>query len=60
MTDWVRMIVKSPIVQKIEQMVPDYSLVGESIFFRNDQFPWANDLEANWSVIRQEFEQVFQ
>ncbi len=59
-TDWVRMIVKSPIVQKIEQMVPDYSLVGESVFFRNDQFPWANDLEANWSVIRQEFEQVFQ
>ena len=48
------------IVKKLESMVPEYSLVGDSIFFDTQQFPWAEELEANWKVIRQELEQVMQ
>ncbi len=48
------------VVQKLESLVPEYSLVGDSIFFTKDQFPWANELEANWKVIRAELDQVLQ
>ena len=58
--DIVRAIVKSPIVQKLESLAPTYSLVGDSIFFSTDQFPWAKELESNWRVIRQELDQVLQ
>ncbi|MEL6319953.1 MAG: aspartyl/asparaginyl beta-hydroxylase domain-containing protein, partial [Cyanobacteria bacterium J06626_14] len=60
MTDWVRKIVNTPAIKTLENMVPEYSLVGESTFFSNDQFPWAYELEANWTVIRDELEGVFQ
>lgn len=60
MKDYVSVIVKSPIVQKLESLVPKYSLVGDSIFFDTEQFPWAKELEANWQVIRKELEQVLQ
>ncbi len=60
MTDWVRVLVNTPVIKKLEQMVPDYSLVGESTFFTNDQFPWSDELEANWKVIRDELEGVFE
>ncbi|WP_416670543.1 aspartyl/asparaginyl beta-hydroxylase domain-containing protein [Egbenema bharatensis] len=46
------------IVQKLENLVPRYSLVGDSIFFSKEQFPWTEMLEANWQVIRQELDQV--
>ncbi|MBD1853624.1 aspartyl/asparaginyl beta-hydroxylase domain-containing protein [Leptolyngbya sp. GB1-A1] len=46
------------LIQKIESLVPEYSLVGESVFFSKDQFPWAEALEANWQGIRQELDQV--
>ena len=58
--DLVSAIVKSPIVQKLESLVPEYSLVGDSVFFSIDQFPWAKELESNWQVIRQELDQVLQ
>jgi ornithine lipid ester-linked acyl 2-hydroxylase len=45
-------------VAYLESLVPKYSLVGDSVFFSNDQFPWTSDLEANWAVIRQELDQV--
>lgn len=45
-------------IKKLEERVPEYSLVGESIFFSKEQFPWVEELEANWQVIRQELDQV--
>ena len=44
----------------LEKLVAKYSLVGDSIFFKTEQFPWAKELEANWLVIRKELEQVLQ
>lgn len=46
------------VVQYLEELVPKYSLVGDSVFFSNEQFPWSYELEANWQVIRQELDQV--
>lgn len=46
------------IIRKLESMVPEYSLIGDSPFFTKEQFPWAEKLEANWQVIRQELDQV--
>ncbi|MBF2050386.1 MAG: aspartyl/asparaginyl beta-hydroxylase domain-containing protein [Elainella sp. C42_A2020_010] len=46
------------VVNYLESLVPKYSLVGDSVFFSNDQFPWSYELEANWQVIRQELDQV--
>ncbi|MEO0378045.1 MAG: aspartyl/asparaginyl beta-hydroxylase domain-containing protein [Cyanobacteria bacterium P01_A01_bin.17] len=58
MTDWVRVLVNSPIVKGIINAVPKYSKVGDSVFFTNDQFPWSYELEADWEVIRAELDQV--
>jgi ornithine lipid ester-linked acyl 2-hydroxylase len=49
---------KLAFVKKIEALVPKYSLVGDSVFFSKDYFPWAEELEANWQVIRQELDQI--
>lgn len=46
------------VVRYLEGLVPQYSLVGDSVFFNKDQFPWAYELEANWQAIRQELDQV--
>jgi ornithine lipid ester-linked acyl 2-hydroxylase len=46
------------LIKKIESLVPEYSLIGESIFFDKSHFPWADMLEANWRVIRQELDAV--
>lgn len=48
----------SRVVKRLESLVPEYSLVGDSTFFSIDQFPWAKKLEANWQVIRKELDQV--
>jgi len=48
----------TPVVQKLESLVPAYSKVGDSVFFTNEQFPWSYELEANWKVIREELDQV--
>ncbi|MBD2092884.1 aspartyl/asparaginyl beta-hydroxylase domain-containing protein [Microcoleus sp. FACHB-1515] len=42
----------------LQAQVPHYSKVGNSTFFTVEQFPWANDLEANWHVIRAELDRV--
>ena len=44
----------------LEKLVSRYSLVGNSVFFENEQFPWAEELETNWMVIRKELEEVLQ
>jgi beta-hydroxylase len=46
------------VVKKLERLVPEYSKVGDSVFFSTEQFPWAKELEADWQVIRQELDQV--
>ncbi len=45
-------------VPYIERLVPKYSLVGDSVFFTPDQFPWVYDFEANWQTIRQELDSI--
>ncbi len=52
--------VLSAVIQKIESLVPQYSKVGESIFFSKEQFPWVDLLEANWKVIREELDEVME
>lgn len=47
-------------VKKLEDWAAQSSKVGDSVFFSKDQFPWAEELEANWQVIRQELDQVMQ
>ncbi|MBD3883360.1 aspartyl/asparaginyl beta-hydroxylase domain-containing protein [Phormidium tenue FACHB-886] len=47
-------------IKKIEALVPKYSKVGDSVFFSKEQFPWAETLEANWQVIRQELDRVME
>ena len=47
-------------VKKTEGLVSRYSKVGNSVFFSKAQFPWVEELEANWQVIRQELDQVMQ
>lgn len=48
------------VAKKIESWVPRYSKVGDSVFFKNEQFPWSYELEANWKVIRAELDEVMQ
>jgi beta-hydroxylase len=48
------------IVDQLEVWAAQQSLVGDSVFFSKEQFPWANNLEANWKTIRQELDQVMQ
>lgn len=47
-------------MQRLDQLVSRYSRVGDSMFFTKEQFPWANELEANWQVIRRELDDVMQ
>lgn len=42
----------------LENQVAKHSLIGDSIFFDTEQFPWSKELEKNWQVIRSELEQV--
>ncbi|GAA6621236.1 aspartyl/asparaginyl beta-hydroxylase domain-containing protein [Scytonema sp. NUACC26] len=60
MKDLVSEVIKTPVVKKLESLVSKYSKVGDSLFFDNEQFPWASELETNWLVIRKELEQVLQ
>ncbi len=44
----------------LERLIAKNSLVGNSVFFDVEEFPWAKDLEANWMTIRKELEQVLE
>lgn len=50
----------SDFYRKLEAWLGQSSTVGNRPFFEPKQFPWSKDLEANWTVIRQELEQVLQ
>jgi ornithine lipid ester-linked acyl 2-hydroxylase len=60
MADGVREALKMPILQKIVDAIPEHSLVGDSVLFETEQFPWARNLEANWQVIRRELDQILE
>jgi beta-hydroxylase len=42
----------------LEQLIKKRSLVGDKTFFDKEQFPWVQEMEANWQVIRQELNEV--
>ena len=44
----------------IEKFIGRRSLVGDATFFGNDRFPWIEEVEANWTTIRDELEQVLE
>lgn len=48
------------LIQKYEQLIPKYSLIGDSPFFEAEQFDWAADLEHNWHLIRQELDKILE
>jgi len=58
--DWVKTLVNTPAIKKLEAQVPKYSKVGDSVFFTTEQFTWANHLEANWHLIRQELDEILE
>lgn len=60
MKDLVTTFVTSSLGQKLEQWAANASLVGDSAFFTHEQFPWVQDLEANWQTIRQELDYILQ
>ncbi|MEM9137382.1 MAG: aspartyl/asparaginyl beta-hydroxylase domain-containing protein, partial [Cyanobacteria bacterium P01_F01_bin.42] len=60
MNDGVKVFINSPVMRKVIDAVPEYSLVGDSEFFTNEQFPWSYKLEENWEVIRAELEQILE
>ncbi|NJK41620.1 MAG: aspartyl/asparaginyl beta-hydroxylase domain-containing protein [Acaryochloridaceae cyanobacterium SU_2_1] len=46
------------ILQQLETLIPQYSLVGDTPFFESSQFVWTQELEENWEVIRQELDGI--
>ena len=48
----------APILFKFEELIPKYSLIGDSKFFESEQFEWTENLETNWQLIRQELDEV--
>lgn len=58
MNDGVKSVISNPVIQKIIDAVPKYSLVGHSSVFQNEQFPWSNQLEAHWTTIRAELDHI--
>lgn len=58
MTDGVKRVINHPVIQKIIDLVPEYSRVGDPAIFQNEQFPWSTHLEANWEIIRTELDQI--
>jgi ornithine lipid ester-linked acyl 2-hydroxylase len=46
------------ILAPVERFIGRRSLVGDATFFEEGRFPWVADVEANWTVIREELEGV--
>jgi ornithine lipid ester-linked acyl 2-hydroxylase len=46
------------ILAPIERFIATRSLVGDAAFFDTDRFPWVAEVEANWTVVREELEGV--
>ncbi|MEG4458981.1 hypothetical protein [Microcoleus sp. N9_A1] len=41
-----------------EKLIARFSLVGHPNIFTNQEFDWVETLEANWSRIRQELDEI--
>ncbi len=48
------------LIQKYEQLIPKYSLIGDTPFFEAEDFPWVNELETNSHLIRQELDKILE
>jgi ornithine lipid ester-linked acyl 2-hydroxylase len=48
------------ILAPIERFIGRRSLVGDATFFEGARFPWIAHIEENWTVIREELEQVLE
>ena len=46
------------ILAPIERFIGKRSLVGDATFFPLERFPWVEHIEENWTVIREEVEQL--
>jgi ornithine lipid ester-linked acyl 2-hydroxylase len=46
------------VLAPIEGFIGRRSLVGDETFFSNDRFPWIEQVEANWTTIREEAERL--
>lgn len=46
------------LLQRLEKLIPQYSLIGDKEFFVSEQFNWAKELETNWESIRQELDEI--
>ena len=46
------------LIQKYEQLIPQYSLVGDTPFFDGKKFSWTPDLENSWHLIREELDSI--
>jgi ornithine lipid ester-linked acyl 2-hydroxylase len=46
------------ILAPIERFIGKRSLVGDATFFEGDRFPWIAEIEANWTTIRSELQDV--
>jgi ornithine lipid ester-linked acyl 2-hydroxylase len=51
-------LILSTIFTLFEKLIERFSLVGNSPIFAKQQFDWVESLEANWSKIRQELDEI--
>ncbi len=62
---WERMVeltiaVGERVLAPIERFIGRCSLVGDATFFARERFPWAEHVERNWTVIREELLHVLE
>ena len=60
---WERMVdltiaVGERVLAPVERFIAKRSLVGDATFFPDDRFPWIEQIEASWLMIREELEGV--
>jgi aspartyl/asparaginyl beta-hydroxylase (cupin superfamily) len=64
-TPWERVVqwtiaIGERILGPVERFIGRRSLVGDHTFFPDDSFPWVKHIEDNWTVIREEVEQLLE
>ncbi len=46
------------VLAPVERFIGGRSLVGDATFFESERFPWIEEVERNWTAIREELEEV--
>ncbi len=64
-TPWERVVeltiaIGERILAPVERFIGRRSLVGDHTFFPDDSFPWVKHIEDNWTVIREEVDQLLE